>query len=89
MKQKIITNSYMCIAVVMCLILDVNVSTFQSLEVECPHCLLVDHCAHSQFNVLCGGTIECLVEPWHARVSTAGILYTITLLPIPQGIICV
>ena len=42
---------------------------------------------HSQFNVLGGGLTECLVEPWHVGVSTAGSLLTRTLLSIPQWII--
>ena len=31
--------------------------------------------------------MHILGEPWHVGVSTAGSLHTITLLPIPQGII--
>ena len=42
---------------------------------------------HSQFNVLSGGLTECLVEPWHVGVSTAGSLLTRTLLSIPQWVI--
>ena len=34
-----------------------------------------------------GGFTECLGEPRHVGVSTAGSLHTITLLPIPQGIV--
>ena len=41
----------------------------------------------SQFNVLSGGLTECLVEPRHVGVSTAGSLLTRTLLSIPQWII--
>ena len=29
---------------------------------------------HPQFNVLSGGLIQCLEEPWHVGVSTAGSL---------------
>ena len=42
---------------------------------------------HPQFNVLSGGLTECLEEPRHVGVSTAGSLLTNTLLPIPQGVI--
>ena len=38
---------------------------------------------HSQFNLLSGGLTECLSEPWHVGVSTAGSLHTRTLLSIP------
>ena len=36
-------------------------------------------------NILSGGLTECLGEPRHVGVSTAGSLHTITVLPIPQG----
>ena len=86
-NTKIITYSSVCIAVVMCFMM-LMYQQFNHLKWSVlVACWLVS--AHSYFNVLSGGTIECLVEPWHARVSTAGSLYTITLLPIPQGIICV
>ena len=42
------------------------------------------HTTHPQFNVLSGGLIECLEEPWHVGVCAAGSLTTTTLLPIPQ-----
>ena len=42
------------------------------------------------FNVLSGVLTECLVEPWQVGVrSTAGSLYTNTLLSIPQEVISV
>ena len=41
----------------------------------------------SQLNILSGGLTECLDEPRHVGVSTAGSLHTITLLPIPQRIV--
>ena len=42
---------------------------------------------HPQFNVLSGSLIECLEEPRHVGVNTAGSLWTNTLLPIPQGVV--
>ena len=43
--------------------------------------------AHSQFNVLSGGLIECLDEPWHVGVCAAGSPTPTTLLSIPQWVI--
>ena len=40
-----------------------------------------------QFNVLSGGLIECLEEPWHVGVCAAGSLLGTTMLPIPQDVI--
>ena len=46
-------------------------------------CILIgniDYSTRSQFNVLSGGLTECLVEPRHVGVSTAGSLLTRALL---------
>ena len=42
--------------------------------------------AQPQLNILSGGLIECLDEPWHVGMSTAERLST-TLLPIPERVI--
>ena len=44
-------------------------------------------CAGPQFNVLSGGLVECLDEPWHVGVCAAGTFFTTTVLSIPQRII--
>ena len=69
----------------------VSKRTMKLTAVEFPHHQLAGYVWHintqPQLNILSGGLVECFSEPWHVGVSTAEILFTITLLPIPQGII--
>ena len=64
----------------------VSIHTDRSTAVEFPHRQFHDRYTASA-EYLSGCLTECLGEPRHVGVSTAGSLHTNTLLPIPQGII--